>query len=424
MTSTSKQWAIQIVAAICCLLSIWSISNRLQNSLPQSGTWDFPIFISHANQFLETGALYDKDLSKYEPGAPIYKFPPLSGAVLVTTLEAGMTPDTLKAAGTALQLTSFFGGILWLTLTLLPKRKAYACILTLCLSATLLPTLEENLLRLQLEPALLFLLICTSIFTHKNKYFYAGLAIGIATALKIYPVMAMLFFAFTRKKHVFSGFVISMTLANIFTFLSLGKDENIFFLTKILPALLKENPLLDAENISTTLLLTLLKTSIPIETLTKALRTAFLATQVGFYFMFAKHLTHIQNAEDKTMETLAFSMVIPFALASMPNAFWNYQLLLALPLTALSCTLLGNLPNPKDFNAPLFLQISLLSIILLALHITAAMTVDNRYYPNSFTVKVIALLSRIAIQILTIIVIWLTISAHIKKARTISDSGF
>lgn len=415
MTSTSKQRAVQIAVAICCLLSIWSISNRLQNSLPQSGVWDFPIFISRANQFLETGVLYDKDLSKYEPGAPIYKFPPLSGAVLVTALNASITPDTLKAVGTALQLTSFFGGILWLTLTLLPGRKVYTCILALCLSAALLPTLEENLLRLQLEPALLFLLILASIFTHKNKDFYAGIAIGIATALKIYPVMAMLFFAFTRKKHAFSGFIISMILVNIFTFLSLGKDENIFFLTKVLPSLLKENPLLDAENISTTLLLTSLKTSTSIEFLTKVLKVAFLATQMGFYFIFAKNLRSAQKTEDKPIETLAFSMFIPFTLACMSNAFWNYQLLLALPLTALSCTLLSNVQSLRHFNTPLFLQTSLLIIILLTLHITAAMTVDNRYYPSSFAVQVIAQLSRIAIQIPVIILIWLTVSAHIKN---------
>ena len=112
-----------IAIACCCLLAAWSATHRLQQSMPRAGTWDFPIFASYANQFLATGMIYDRNLTQYAPGAAIYKFPPLSGSILASALQAGFTENALMALGASLQLAAFSGGILLLTLVLLPDKR-------------------------------------------------------------------------------------------------------------------------------------------------------------------------------------------------------------------------------------------------------------------------------------------------------------
>lgn len=421
MNSTCKLWTVRITVAACCLLSVWSISTRLQNTLPRAGTWDYPVFISYAEQFIQSGNIYDRNLNHYTPGAATYKFPPLSGAILVAAMKAGITTEMLKKIGALLQLAGFFGGILWLTLYFLSEHRRQACALALCISATLLPTLEENLLRLQLEPALFFLLISATIFTCRKNNFYAGIAIGVATALKIYPILAVLFFFITRKKTSIIGVAISLVICSIFSLSILGVEESIFFYKEVFPIISNEPPELDAENISTALLLAATKPESNINHLTTLLRFVFFALQIVFYMIFIKKITHIRNRESATMEAIIFTAFIPCVIASSPNAWWNYQLLLAIPLTLLSCLLTRNTNTTN--NTATLLQLALLLLTFASLHITSAITVDDQFYSSSFIEKVVFLITRIFTQLLVILLIGAAVFHHIKKARTISGSG-
>jgi hypothetical protein len=401
MLPTNKHRLIALTVA-CCLLAAWSAGNRLERSFPKAGTWDFPIFAAYADGFLSTGMLYDRDLGKYEPNAAVYKFPPLSGSVLVAGLKAGFSAPELETAGAILQLASFFGGILWLTLVLIPENRTAACALALCLTAALLPTLEENLLRLQLEPALLFLSIVAAICVYKDKNFIAGLMVGIAAMLKLYPVMALVFFVVSRRWSACYGFVAAAILTSIFSIATIGYAEHYFYITKILPILLSENPITDPENISMGRLL--LSTNMDMPYLKIISRIILLAS-----FLLSFHLLKASRnvagiALQKQINVLIFSLFIPFTLAGMNNTLWNYQLLLALPLTVLSCLWLSSAIYSRGKMDLWSLGIFLLT--LAGLHIAASATVDDQFYQLPLTQLLTIILFRILAPVPVVFIAW------------------
>ena len=60
---------------------------------------DFHIFTGQAKKMLESGLLYERDLSLYGPGTAIYKYPPLYGTLLAAGLQQGLSVATLNHIG-------------------------------------------------------------------------------------------------------------------------------------------------------------------------------------------------------------------------------------------------------------------------------------------------------------------------------------
>ena len=380
-----------IAIACCCLLAAWSATHRLQQSMPRAGTWDFPIFASYANQFLATGMIYDRNLTQYAPGAAIYKFPPLSGSILASALQAGFTENALMALGASLQLAAFSGGILLLTLVLLPSKRIEACTLAVCMASALLPLLEENILRLQLEPAIFFLSTIAAICIYKDKYFMAGCFIGLAAALKIYPAVALFFFIAARKWSALYGFIGGFLLACAFTLATIGYAEHEFYVSRILPIMLQEYPADDVENISSASILGMAGLNLPqIKLTTPIILVTLLALSLLPLAATAKICSY---GARKKMQVLIFSMFIPCVLLGMNNSWWNYQILLSLPFTVIACLLLQNaLTLGKKADV---WSLAGLLFMLASLHATASLTVDEQFYSTPLIKMIIAIVIRI-----------------------------
>jgi heme/copper-type cytochrome/quinol oxidase subunit 4 len=396
MKPAKISWQNSLVIA-SCLIATWLIFSRLQLSFSRAGVWDFPIFTDFARQFLTTGHLYSQNLDAYGPASAVYKFPPLSGAILVMLLQYGITENQLIIVGATLQIASFFGGIFWLTFTLIPERRDIACALTLCLTAMLLPALEENLLRLQLETSLLLLLIAATIFTYKEKYRLAGFMIGIAFMLKIYPIMAMLFFLSGKKWQSATGLTLAVIACSIFSIFSIGIHEHKFYITEVLPILLQENPIADAENISIGRLLLL--TNIKENYINNLLKLVVFFPTIIYYILLKKSSNIDDRFTNNQINVLIFSIFIPFTLLGMSNSFWNYQLLLALPLTILACSLANKNTGKKAVD---YLTILAIALICFSLHITASMTVNEEFYPAELIVIIASLVTRFLLPIILI----------------------
>ena len=380
-----------IAIACCCLLAAWSATHRLQQSMPRAGTWDFPIFVSYANQFLATGMIYDRNLTQYVPGAAIYKFPPLSGSILVSALQTGFTENALMALGASLQLAAFSGGILLLTLVLLPSKRIEACTLAVCMASALLPLLEENLLRLQLEPAIFFLSAIAAICIYKDKYFMAGCFIGLAAALKIYPAVALFFFIASRKWSALYGFIAGFLLACAFTLVTIGYAEHEFYVSRILPIMLQENPADDVENISSASILGMAGLNL---TQIKLATPIILVTLLTLSLLpLAATAKTCSDGARKKMQVLIFSMFIPCVLLGMNNSWWNYQILLSLPFTVIACFLLHDSLTPgKKVD---ILSVAGLLFMLASLHVTASLTVEDQFYSTPLINMIIAIVIRI-----------------------------
>jgi hypothetical protein len=214
--------------------------------------------------------------------------------------------------------------------------------------------------------------------------------------------MAILFFIITRRWTAIYGFITAAALATAYTLFTIGYTEHYFYTSSILPILLQENPITDAENISVSRLLLL--TNIDIHYL-KPISKVILLLPLIFCSKLIKATEAIgNNLQKKQAYVLIFSMFIPFTLAGMNNTLWNYQILLTLPLTAMACILLNNFTHPKEKKDAL--SLFFLLFILLILHVTAAMTVDDEFYSSGLVKGISALVSRILVAMLIIFSTW------------------
>lgn len=226
-------------------------------AFPGRGIFDFPIFLDAAHRFIETGRLYDRGGS-YESGIAIYKFPPLFGAFLVNGMQNGIEYDQFFNIAYVLHIVLYLAAIVLLVVPV-HEKKATVINILLLLSVGLFffPFLDTNILCLQIDIYVFFIISLAYFLFFNGKYFFSGFLLSIGVMLKIYPVIIMYFFLLSRRFSALFGGVIGVAVCIIYAVCILGFEESRVFFVDILPVLLGELPAgAGANNISLPTLVT------------------------------------------------------------------------------------------------------------------------------------------------------------------------
>ena len=286
----------------------------------RTGFVDLPIFLDRARNFLETGELYlaTVDAATYAPAAPVYKFPPLFGMLLLPFARDGVDMADFRVHW-ILQLLAYalaVGFAVWLFLG--NKNKLVAA-LGLVLALNFEPFVE-TLWRLQVETPLLLLLLLAFAGMRWKRPELTGSAIGIAAMLKVYPGFLVLYFLFRRRWNVVTWAGLSAALVTVATLVVIGPDQHRLFFFEILPLLSGEPVLIDSGNVS---LARHLQESGILPAAAKSIQVA-----IGLVLMAVSAVAVHRAGRRNEDETLGLCLFIALMLVVMPNSWVNYQVLL------------------------------------------------------------------------------------------------
>lgn len=211
-------------------------------AFPGRGIFDFPIFVDTAIGFDSTGIVYDRS-SAYAPNLAVYKFPPLIVAVLIEGYRHGLTYQNFFNVAYFLHIFFYAASVFLLGFWSFSKKKNISLSVSLCsIGLMFFPLLDTNILRLQIDIYVFFLVVSAFLFFDKKMYFFSGVAISIASCMKIYPIILMAFILPYGIVRSLSGFLFGFLVAVLFGAHVVGWKETLFFFNDVLPILLRELP--------------------------------------------------------------------------------------------------------------------------------------------------------------------------------------
>ena len=316
------------VVCICAYYFNW----RLQHQ-EKFGFHDWYLFIGHAKSFLASGILYDRDLSHYGPAAAIYKFPPLFASGLSVLLNQGYSEENIRIATALLAIFCYFFSIIVLLFPAHPKKTLLVPV-ALILAFTFEPFFD-NYDSAQMEIYILLMLSFSLICLVKEKTLLSGIFIGIATAIKIYPIYFAGYYLVTKKYSALLGVLIGLLITLVLSLAIIGWPEHQFYFYHILPTLLAETISGKGENLSLARLLVYkgfaMKTTEWIN-----LCILLLPLAVLFYQKILRN-----KLTTAAVDSLHFCIFIVVFLLATKNSWWNYQVLLILPALLIMRTALA-----------------------------------------------------------------------------------
>jgi len=317
------------------------------------GFHDWYLFIGHAKTFISTGTLYERDLSLYEPSAAIYKFPPLYASLLVFFLHCGFSEETIKQITWLTYFSCYFLSIV--ICLQLPQQKNPSRLLpaALIIAFTFEPFFD-NYDSSQMEVYILLLLSLGLLCLTKSHDLVSGIFIGIASAIKIYPIYFCGYYFSQRKYTALAGVFIGIALSLAFSFALVGAMEHQFYFYNILPTLLTEHVSGKGENISLAHLLLVI--NIPMR-IAESIASVVLLMPLVIVFIQSgfKRRMKSSSTESATLYNIWFSIFIATLLLATKNSWWNYQILLMIPLLVL---LELSLRNKETDYLPLIILIA------------------------------------------------------------------
>jgi hypothetical protein len=159
--------------------------------------YDFHLWRTGMERYVETGRLYDTDTPGYYlPGSrSLYKYPPVFAAILRPFVGH---PDGPVYRGFFLANLLILAAAFFLMMWAGPRRSWLLRATAFCLFAIWRPS-WESLGDLQMEPVLLLLLAGSAFFLARGRLSWAAVLIGVAGAFKVYPWGLILWFAIRRN---------------------------------------------------------------------------------------------------------------------------------------------------------------------------------------------------------------------------------
>ena len=305
-----------------------------------AGIMDWQIFIDYAQRYITTGSLYEQDLALYGPGAPIYKFPPFFISLIILCLQQGVSAESLWFWNYMLHIFLYF--VTAAVLLVGVKRQGpfwfYPLAALFLLSSE---TFFDNYVRLQLEIYIVFLLSLAMVFLIHKRHISSGFCLGLAAGLKIYPVFFSLIYVVRRDYRALAGVVLGIVASVAVSLTMINGSEHWHYFVDIVPHMLNEVIYGTAENISISYFAFLLGVSHNTALMT-AKWTMYLSALVivtgTIYSDFYKNKTNDrrdmgkQNDVDALKIAAAFSVLISGFVLGAVNSWWNYQLLLIIPV--------------------------------------------------------------------------------------------
>jgi hypothetical protein len=326
-----SRWLHRILWLGVCVCGVYFTRRLLLQE--RFGFHDWYLFIAHAQDFIHSGQLYDRDLSHYAPSAPIYKFPPLFASLLVGLLNISLNEKTIYLIALAGHLLCYFFSVLLCVKLFRPAHSQCYTPLALILALTFEPFFD-NYDSAQMEMYLLLLFSLCLWYHSKGKPLASGICIGIATAIKIYPVYFALHYLASRNTRALAGVLLGLALSLLVSLILTNTTEHAFYFMHILPTLLAESISPRGENLSLSRLLVTLGSP---QSLATEICAAFLLLPFAAIFF----RRNVQPAAKKSGDDLFWLCLLATTLLfAMKNSWWNYQILLLPPLLlALSLTM-------------------------------------------------------------------------------------
>lgn len=322
--------ALGVLGAILLGLSLYHFAASSHAAVAR-GVVDFPIFLQHAEQFLETGQLYYHAdyLAAYGPGSPVYKFPPLYALFLLPLVRDGIH-DSVYLYHWGLQILLYLGTVV-LCVRSLRTRRVGPLALAAALLALNFEPFFETLWRLQIETPLLLLLAICFWALRRDRQGLAGVSLGICVMLKVYPGFLLFYFLARRRWRAILSCALTMLALQCATLLVFGAHENWVYFSRILPAMMGEAATISTENLGLGRYVQELFGAGPMV----AKRTGQLIV-LGLLGA-SLWLVHRARGRGRGLEAtgLEFSLFVALMVFSLPNSWVNYQLLLLIPYLVL-----------------------------------------------------------------------------------------
>jgi hypothetical protein len=293
---------------------------------------DFPLYWAQLHETQATGRLYPgaDDLNNFLPGAPVYKFPPFYAALLLPALHAGVG-DGVYALHAVVQVLLLFASVL-LVCSAWPARPAAAVVAALVLALNHGPFFE-TLWRLQAEGWIVALVAGALALTARGRDFGAGVLIGLAAMLKLYPALLAVYFVAARRPVGLAGVLVGAALGAAVGVLAFGVGESAVYFGRLVPFMADE---IAVDGFATE--------GMGLPRYVEALLAADprvakrIASGVVLAALVATSLVTWRRAGRDggvAWSALAFASFLPLSIQLMPNSWANYQLLLLPALLAI-----------------------------------------------------------------------------------------
>lgn len=322
----TRRTALFLGAAVLLLLSAYHFAVSSWNSVAR-GIVDFPIFVRHAERFLETGDLYvyAENLAAYAPSTAVYKFPPTYAMFLLPLVRNGI-PKLLYYYHWAFLLAVYLGAVTLAIHALRPARAGPFVFGALLLALNLEPFFE-TLWRQQLEIPLLLLatLGLWAVLTRRDVA--AGLATGLGAMLKIYPAFLLIWFAARRRWKLLAACIGAAVAIEAAALIVIGVRENETYFLHILPVILDETSLVKPENVALGRYLQELFGVAPMAA--KRVSQGVVLALLAAFFVAPRRVAPPAAVRDRV--ALEYSLFLGLTLLSLPNC-WVSQQVLLLPL--------------------------------------------------------------------------------------------
>jgi len=341
MTSKYRCYLVLILLIFSLIPFATRVSNGMHFFTPHD-LIDINIFSSAEKKFIATGNLYQRTLYAHEyyaPGTASYKFPPAYQLTIMPFMKIGSTEEV--AVFKALRILYFIFYLVGVALVITQVTKLttpsfhkkndarYVLIyvgLTLTIATWFVP-FYDCFISIEPEMIVFFFLAITFRFIFERP-FIAGFALGIASAIKLYPAFIILYFIFTKEWKGLSGFTAALFTITGLSIYVFGIDEHLFYIKSILPILMTETPISSSQNITLEAFFYIhgfiAEMNGTISSVTKYLM---------FFSLFYTGVFFEKKYQDKRL--IYFYMVVIAILLYLPNYWSQYQIILIVPLFGL-----------------------------------------------------------------------------------------
>lgn len=410
--SETKRTALWILLAALLVLSLYHFISAA-HAAGAHGFADLGIFLRMSEVFLERGTLYyhaEHAAASFEPATSVFKFPPFSAVFLLLLVRDGIQDGDFIVVW-ILQIAIYLATALFAVRTLRPAAAWPFAALAAVLALNFEPFFE-TLWRLQLETPILLLLLLGLYGMQRGRDALAGAALGVAVMLKIYPGMLLLYLLLRRRWRAVGWCLGAMVAIQLLSLAVFGLSENFVYLFRILPGMLGEAPLLDAENLGLGRYVQSLLGAGPgaAAWITRLLALALAGASV------AAVLRRGEPSDEPRRTALEFGLFVTLVLLLLANSWVNYQLLLLLPLLVLLSA--GLEPERKRWT---ILAVTLAAGVLLLFY--APCGPEEPGIPCSETPWFLGLVhlprglhdSLVGLRVLATLGIWLTLLAELSR---------
>lgn len=337
-------WALVLLISILTGLRIHaSLRPHFAPGWEEYSFYDFRIFRSNIDRFVETGRLYATDEPGYFlPGSRTYKYPPLTAALLRPLV--GVSASTVGRSF----LLGYLAILVLFPVCLLrafrvPFHKAILAFLVYLNWQPLWETLGD----LQIETLTLLLLGLALVADRRGKPGLSGFHLGIAGAFKVYPWILLAFPLVRRRWRTIAGAAVGVLVSLVVASAILPPRLNFEYFTSVFPRL--GGTSLSYENLSVAATLGRLGLESGGNEVAPAAMDELVLEELGspsprrlaaggsvvvaglLLFFTWRRLRQAGFGISSVPEPTALALALCFLLLFMPTSWLSYQTLLALP---------------------------------------------------------------------------------------------